>query len=85
MNYSRRPQHSQQKSTYENVMKYVSLLMVLLYFGFGLYVLFSSEKQIPFPRDYKYIFGGLLLFYGLIRFVRAYQQYFKKTRRNEED
>lgn len=85
MSYSRRPQRTPQRSTYENVMKYVSLLMVLLYFGFGLYVLLSSPKQIPFPREYKYIFGGLLLFYGLIRFVRAYQQYFKKTRRNEED
>ncbi len=85
MNYSRRPQQEDRGSAYGGIMKYVSLLMVLLYFGFGLYVLFSTERQIPFPRDYKYILGGLLLFYGLIRFVRAYQQYFKKTRRNEED
>ncbi|RNI30217.1 hypothetical protein EFA69_12015 [Rufibacter immobilis] len=66
-------------------MKYMSILMVLLYFGFGLYVLLSSPKQIPFPKEYKIILGGLLLFYGFIRFVRAYQQYFKKPRRNEED
>ncbi|ALI98757.1 hypothetical protein DC20_06975 [Rufibacter tibetensis] len=66
-------------------MKYVSLLMVLLYFGFGLYVLLSNPQQIPFPKEYKYILGGLLLFYGIIRFVRAYQQYFKKSRRYDED
>jgi hypothetical protein len=85
MNYSRRPQRPRQENAYGNIMKYVSLLMVLLYFGFGLYVLLSSPKQIPFPNEFKYILGGLLLFYGFIRFVRAYQQYFKKPRRHEED
>ncbi|WP_205500524.1 hypothetical protein [Rufibacter psychrotolerans] len=84
MNYSRRPQRQRQESTYGNIMKYVSLLMVLLYFGFGLYVLFSGPERMPFPKEYKIILGGLLLFYGFIRFVRAYQQYFKKSRRDEE-
>ncbi len=65
-------------------MKYVSLVMVFIYFGFGLYVLLSSPAQIALPKEYKIIIGGLLVFYGFIRFVRAYQEYFKKNRRYEE-
>ncbi|WP_192822310.1 hypothetical protein [Rufibacter sp. LB8] len=64
-------------------MKYTSLLMVALYLGFGIYILQSSQEQMAFPQQYKYILGGMLVFYGLLRFVRAYQQYFKKNRRND--
>lgn len=65
-------------------MKYISLLMVLLYFGMGLYVLLAGEDRLPLSAQYKYIIGGMLIFYGFIRFVRAYQQYFKKNRRDED-
>ncbi|MBA9077726.1 hypothetical protein FHS90_002444 [Rufibacter quisquiliarum] len=84
MTYQRRPPQKKPTSAYHNIMKYVSLVMVFIYFGFGLYVLLSSPDQIALPKEYKIIIGGLLVFYGFIRFVRAYQEYFKKNRRYEE-
>ena len=83
MTYSRRPTEQRENGTYHTIMKYVSLVMVLIYFGFGLYILLSTPEQIALPNEYKIIIGSLLLFYGFIRFVRAYQQYFKKSRRND--
>lgn len=85
MDYGRKRPPRKEPSAYQNVMKYVSLLMVLLYCGMGTYVLVATQAQLPLPEQYRYIIGGMLLFYGFIRFVRAYQIYFKKNRHDEDN
>jgi hypothetical protein len=61
------------------------MFMALVYLGVGLYIIFSGPGQLRISQNSKYIFGGMLFLYGLFRFVRSYQLYYKKpTRRDEE-
>ena len=84
MDYDRRRPTRRPAKSFSSAMKYVALLMALIYFCMGFYVLLASESQLPLSKQYKYIIGGMLIFYGIVRFVRAYQQHFKKNRRDEE-
>ncbi|QHL88401.1 hypothetical protein GU926_13545 [Nibribacter ruber] len=83
MNNYQRPTRPERSKT-SSAMKYASMFMALVYIAVGLYVIFSSSGQMSLPQNYKYIIGGMLFLYGLIRFVRSYQQYYKKNRRDEE-
>lgn len=58
--------------------------MIALYLGAGLYVLLSSPEQMALSKQVKTIVGGMLIVYAFIRFVRVYQRYLKKNRRDEE-
>lgn len=63
-------------------MKYFSLFMTLVYPAFGAYLLLSSPDQIALEQRTKLILGIMLIFYGIFRFVRTYNQYFRKDRSN---
>lgn len=80
----RRTSERRPQTTYDNVIKYTSLVMVAIYLGVGLYVLLSSPEQMALSQQVKMIVGGMLIVYAFIRFVRVYQRYFKKSRRDEE-
>lgn len=65
------------ESTAQKVLKYFSLLMTLAYPAFGLYLLLSSPTQIALEPGIKMGLGIMLILYGLFRFYRTYQRYFK--------
>ncbi|GAA4307331.1 hypothetical protein [Nibribacter koreensis] len=68
-----------------SALKYASMFMALVYLAIGVYIFFSGPEQLRISQNSKYIFGAMLFFYGLFRFVRSYQLYYKKpTRRDEE-
>jgi uncharacterized membrane protein len=68
-----------------SALKYASMFMALVYLGVGLFVIFSSQEQLNVSQNSKYIFGGMLFLYGLFRFVRSYQLYFKKPSSRDEE
>lgn len=61
-------------------MKYFNLFMTLVYPAFGIYLLLSSPDQIALDQRTKIILGIMLIFYGIFRFVRTYNRYFRKDR-----
>lgn len=71
-NFEKKPETTAQK-----VLKYFSLLMTLAYPAFGLYLLLSSPEQLALDATAKIGVGVLLILYGLYRFYRTYQRYFK--------
>lgn len=58
-------------------MKYLSVLMVLLYVGLGLLILTDGNNIIDVPDAYAMPLGLALLGYGLFRSYRVYVHYFR--------
>jgi len=58
-------------------MKYLSILMVLLYIGLGLVILTDGGNIIDVPDAYIMPLGLGLLGYGLFRCYRVYVYYFR--------
>lgn len=59
------------------------LLMTLLYVALGLFIMFadSAQMNMTLPQNVKYILGGIMILYGIVRFVRVY----KSTSRTKND
>ncbi|MBX0334031.1 hypothetical protein K3G39_12360 [Pontibacter sp. HSC-14F20] len=62
--------------------RYFGMLMTLVYVALGLFMIFMDEEQynLNMSDTARTIFGGVLILYGLIRFVRAYQVNSKSRR-----
>ena len=74
-------------SFFRKFVMYFSMLMTLIYVALGVFLIFADEEllNLCIPDNVKIILGGVLILYGLIRFVRVYQQNQKINRnRNEE-
>ena len=83
-----RPQR--QKPSANNFSKIVNIfgmLMTVLYIGLGLLFIFvdAETMNLNMSKNLKYILGGVLILYGLIRFVKVYQTITKKERRRYEE
>ncbi|RIJ37296.1 hypothetical protein D1627_09145 [Pontibacter oryzae] len=49
------------------------LLMTLIYVGLGLFIIFAGERlRLDISDSIKYMLGGILILYGVVRFVRVY-------------
>ncbi|WP_242923734.1 hypothetical protein [Pontibacter liquoris] len=59
-----------------------ALLMTLLYVALGLFILLADEQRLnlTIPETVKTILGGILILYGVLRFVRVYQGSKQKKR-----
>ncbi|GEO03006.1 hypothetical protein AAE02nite_06700 [Adhaeribacter aerolatus] len=73
------------ETTAQKVLKYFSLLMTLAYPILGLYLLLSSPEQIALDPKAKIGVGVMLMLYGIYRFYRTYQRYFKANRTTEQN
>lgn len=62
----------------EAVLKYLGLVMALIYVIAGVTVLFQPQKLFNIPKAYVLPIGIALLGYGLFRSYRLYQKYFKQ-------
>ncbi len=63
-----------------------ALIMALLYVGMGSFLLLVDEKKfnLAIPHTVKNILGGVLILYGIMRFVRLYQNSSKRNKRYED-
>ncbi|WP_303312404.1 hypothetical protein [Hymenobacter sp. BT730] len=62
-----------------NLSQYFVLVMGVVYTGLGLYLLLSPATFLSLPSTPRRILGVLLVFYGIIRFVRTYRQNLRQT------
>lgn len=53
------------------------VVMVLFYFGMGLYILFNPSFLYKIPKDYRTLFASLLLIYGAYRSWRLYMDHLR--------
>ena len=53
------------------------LVMILFYFGMGGYILFNRAFLPGIPDQFRSVFGGLLMIYGLYRSWRLYEDHIK--------
>jgi hypothetical protein len=66
---------------YTRVMFFIRIAIILMFFVFGTYVLFSSNLDY-IPRNFRVIFAIFILLYGFYRLVSSFQK-FKKDREEE--
>jgi hypothetical protein len=60
------------------VVKYLGLLMAVVYIGVGGLIIMGPSAQFNIPDKYTLPLGSLLLAYGLFRGYRVYAKYFTK-------
>lgn len=65
-------------STFEVVMKYLGILMALIYIVAGITILVRAGTLTNIPQPFVFPVGFALMFYGFFRGYRLYQKYFKK-------
>lgn len=66
-------------------LRYFNLFMTLVYPAFGIYIMLSGPDQISLDARTKIILGAILVFYGIFRFFRTYNRYFRKDRTSRQD
>ena len=62
----------------QSLTRYFLLLMTVIYFGIGVYLCLAPATALNLPLNPRRLLGGVFIFYGIIRFVRIYRQYFQK-------
>lgn len=85
-----RPRRGDERSsvTYFNKFaRYFGMLMTLVYVAAGLFMIFmdGDKYNLSMSKTSQTIFGGVLILYGLVRFVRAYQVNSKSRRDRQDD
>ncbi|TXK36643.1 hypothetical protein FVR03_17375 [Pontibacter qinzhouensis] len=65
-----------QPKGFHKVVFYFTLIMTLIYIAAGFFLIFADVRQynLGLPENMKIILGGVLILYGIIRFVRVYQK-----------
>lgn len=64
----------------QSLVRYFTLLMSLVYAGLGLYLWFAPAGTLILGNTPRRLLAAVFVFYGIIRFVRTYQQHFKKSK-----
>jgi hypothetical protein len=67
---------------YTKFARIFGLLMTLIYAGLGLFVIFAGDSMsLSIGEEVRYMLGGILILYGIVRFVRMY----RSNTRNRND
>ncbi|WP_207190719.1 hypothetical protein [Hymenobacter lapidiphilus] len=62
------------------LIRYFTLFMAVLYMALGISLWLVPAGMLRLDETARQLLAGVFVFYGIIRFVRTYQQYFKKNR-----
>jgi hypothetical protein len=65
---------------YSRVMFFVRIAIILMFFVFGIYILF--ERNLNIPHNFRVMFAIFIMLYGFYRLVSSFQK-FKKDREEE--
>ncbi|SFU72909.1 DUF308 domain-containing protein [Pontibacter akesuensis] len=82
-----RPKKEQKpiSAMYAKFARIFAIVMTLLYVGLGIFIIFAAESlQLEIPVTVRYMLGGILILYGIVRFVRAFKRDQTNNRRYEE-
>ena len=69
-----RPRNPRQSSgSFNRFVYYFSLAMTFLYMGMGIFIIFFGEEylNLDMQKSFRWILGGVLILYGLLRFMRT--------------
>lgn len=85
-----RPNRHQRKSSvaqYNKFARYFGMLMTLVYVALGLFIIFMNDAQykLNLSETAQILFGGTLILYGIVRFIRAYQVNSRANRERDDD
>jgi hypothetical protein len=80
-----RPRREDEKPSvtfFNKFARYFGMLMTLVYVALGLFIIFMDAEQynMDISQATRTIFGGTLILYGIVRFIRAYQVTSKSKR-----
>jgi len=70
------------KNSLPDIMTILGFTVAALFLAFGLYILFSDQMAFV-PKEFRTIFGVIVISYGLFRLVIIYQK--SKQRRNSDE
>lgn len=68
------PNDTKKKSPKERFFLVIGILFFLLYLAFGLAVIFWKDLGLKMPDNYRYAFGGIIIVYAFLRFIRFFQK-----------
>ncbi|AKD02515.1 C4-dicarboxylate ABC transporter [Pontibacter korlensis] len=61
------------------------IIMTLLYIAMGIFIVFAGDRMnLDMPDSMKYALGGILILYGIVRFVRVYNSTRSNRNRYED-
>ncbi|TPE45210.1 hypothetical protein [Pontibacter mangrovi] len=83
-----RPKNEDEKpkqSMFAQFARIFGISMTMLYIAMGIFIMFASEKlSLDIPNSMRYGLGGILILYGIVRFVRVYNSTRSNRNRYED-
>lgn len=83
-----RPRRDNDRPTQSMFAKFArifGIFMTLLYMAMGIFIMFAADSfNLDMPDSMKYALGGILILYGIVRFVRVYNSTRSNKNRYEE-
>ena len=62
-------------SLFRKVVRIFTLTMTLVYVALGIFIMFAADRlRLSISSEMRYAIGGILVLYGVVRFIRAYQR-----------
>ncbi|WP_276498808.1 hypothetical protein [Pontibacter litorisediminis] len=81
----RRDNDKSQQSVFTKFARIFGIIMTLLYVAMGIFILFAGDSlNLDMPETMKYALGGILILYGIVRFVRVYNSTRSNRNRYED-
>mgnify|MGYP005757402007 CR=1 FL=1 len=81
----RRDKDEEAPSAFAKFARIFGIFMTLLYLAMGIFIMFASERlNLDIPDSMKYALGGILILYGIVRFVRVYNSTRSNRNRYED-
>ena len=73
-------------TSFSKFIRIFGLLMTTLYVVLGVFIIFADETMnLNMPQNTRVILGGILILYGIVRFIRAFQADSKRDRNRYEE
>jgi hypothetical protein len=73
------------QSMFAKFARIFGIFMTLLYIAMGIFIMFAADSfNLDMPDSMKYALGGILILYGIVRFVRVYNSTRSNRNRYED-
>lgn len=83
-----RPQRpNSSRNPVQRFVRIFTLLMTLLYVALGLFLIFIdyTNLNLDLSNEVRYVLGGILILYGIARFIRVYQLNKRSNNKTNEE
>ena len=74
MQRPKRDDNQRRGNFYNKFARIFGLLMTLVYVALGLFIIFAGDNlNLSIGVEVRYFLGGIMILYGIVRFIRVYQ------------